>query len=157
MLSVKRRPNRQTNHSLSATLPAPVGGLNTVSSYDTMPSNEAIVMDNYIPASSCVRLRKGYKKHATLPFEVKTIIPYKNQTGGDKLFAVAGNMIYEISQKGDYSTVSAVYLNNLSRLNEKISFTSAKWQWTAFKDRLFLTNGIDNKQSIENIRPNNIS
>ena len=48
-LFAKRTINRSLNRLVDFIFPSPVGGLNTTTSYDSMPLNEAIVMDNYIP------------------------------------------------------------------------------------------------------------
>lgn len=143
MLQQKRMVNRRLNRLTNTSLPAPVGGLNTESSYDEMKSNEAIVMDNFIPMASSVQLRKGYKEHARLPHAVKTLIPYKSMNGQDLFFCISGGTIYEISQNKDYSSYQEAYAEKLRALNPEEPFLQDEWQWAAFKDRLFLVNGVD--------------
>ena len=44
----------------AASVPAPVGGLNSRDSIDAMPPTDAIVMSNFFPTVEKVTLRDGY-------------------------------------------------------------------------------------------------
>lgn len=144
MSSLMRTPNRHTSHLLEAVLPAPIGGLNVSSSYDNMQPNQALVMDNFVPLSSSVELRRGFKPHAgKMNFTPKTIIPYHNLKGEDKFFAFGENELIEISKKRDYNIFGIDYIRKLNALVPDGVFSNGTINWVQFKDRLFLVNGID--------------
>ncbi len=143
MSNLKTIINRSSQRLKDSSLPAPVGGLNGAISYDEMPLNEAIVMDNYIPKSSSVSLRKGYKKHAyNLPFTPRTLVPYISQTGHDRLFAFGDGNVLEISEKRAYDSFGIQYLNKSKNL-EAGKFSHGTLNFQQFKDRIYLLNGID--------------
>lgn len=142
-MSSLKRPNRSNILLQEATLPAPVGGLNVSASYDNMPSNQALVMDNFVPASSSVMLRKGFKPHAfEMPFVPKTLVAYHSLKGTDHLFAFGENQVLEVTKKASYKTLDSSYAYHLSQLMEE-KFSIGTLNWVQFKNNLFLLNGID--------------
>lgn len=145
VLFKKRVVNRSVSRLNDFVFPAPVGGLNTAVSYDAMPLNETILMDNYLPLSSHVSLRKGYKEHARFSKPVKTLAPFKSAVGMDKLLAFSGGGVFEISEKKDCRVQSVEEINKNKGLSGK-NFLSDDWQFVQFKDRLFLANGVDKVQ-----------
>src|ERR1700743_3557978 len=81
-----------TTHSI----PAPVGGLNAVSSIAAMPEQDALIMDNWFPQTTFVQLRNGYTSHSTgLPAWVETLMGYSDETGVEKLFGISGTAVYD--------------------------------------------------------------
>ncbi len=92
------------NKSISATLPAPIKGLNVRDSLAEMDAGYAIVMDNYMPLDTKVALRKGYVDYVkNMPDKVCTLAEYKN--GDNNVFlAISGGKAYNISSsKNVYS------------------------------------------------------
>jgi hypothetical protein len=127
------KPRRKI--SQSATIPAPVGGLNTYNSIAQMPAEDAISMTNFFPESFGVSLRRGYREHAT-GFDgiVGTIMPWNSQGGTSKLFAVDEVGIYDVTTA---AVVGAPV--RASAFNE--------WQYTNFGNpagtHLIAFNGVD--------------
>lgn len=78
----KRRPSKQ-QVAESASLPAPIGGLNARDSVAIMPETDALLLDNWFPSTTSVDLRKGYEEHATFTGDCETIIAYN---GGAEIF-----------------------------------------------------------------------
>lgn len=97
-----RRQTRQKPRKAEVTmLPAPIGGWISNRSL-AMPSSGtpgAILLDNYVPRASTVKLRRGTARYATLENEsigVTALFSYRNGLN-EKLFAANENVIYDIS------------------------------------------------------------
>lgn len=58
-----RAPQRRS--SSSAHIPAPIGGLNTISPASAMPASDCLQLKNMIPYQYGLRVRSGYKEWAT--------------------------------------------------------------------------------------------
>lgn len=112
-------------------IPSPTGGWVSNKPIDSMAPNEALVLDNYIPNSLNVNVRKGYEAHATgIGGEVKTIIDFNN--GATAKLLVCGNAsIFDGTDEGAVGTALAT------------SFLEDAWQWVNFKGRVFAVNGAD--------------
>jgi len=85
-----------------ATFPAPVGGINSISSLAAMAPTDAIYTKNIDATAQGLKVRPGYAEYANgySGDSVKTIIPYKGTAedgSADKLFAVTSVGIYDIS------------------------------------------------------------
>jgi hypothetical protein len=48
-----------------AIVPVPVGGLNARDALDSMPPTDALVLDNWFPETSYLRLRRGFSTWVT--------------------------------------------------------------------------------------------
>jgi hypothetical protein len=97
-----RRPQRSTQ--IQAHIPAPVGGLNTVSPGYQMPDLDCPVLYNLVGAENGLRSRFGYKEWCTGvgSSTVATIMPFAGSTTSgskDKLFATSTGTakIYDVS------------------------------------------------------------
>ena len=76
---------------------APIGGWNARDSLAEMNPLDAVELVNWYPTPSDLLLRKGYSKFAqSITGEVDTLMNYAGETG-QKLFAAAGNTIYEVT------------------------------------------------------------
>ncbi len=148
VLFAKRTINRSLNRLVDFIFPSPVGGLNTTTSYDSMPLNEAIVMDNYIPYTNHVSLRKGYRPYAKFKAPVKTLALFKSQKGEERLLAFSGGEAFDISYPKDCSSLTAQELEKQKNLMNK-NFLSDEWQFAEFKNRLYFANGVDQVQVYE--------
>lgn len=119
------------NKSISATLPAPIKGLNVRDSLAEMDAGYAIVMDNYMPLDTKVALRKGYVDYVkNMPDKVCTLAEYKN--GDNNVFlAISGGKAYNISSsKNVYSY-------------ENVKFSNSYCQIQQYKNYLYFVNGND--------------
>lgn len=102
------------------TLPAPVGGWNTLDSIADMASSDAVFLDNFFPRTTDVVVRKGAQLKATLPAgrEIRTLMGYKGVNGVAKLFAAADDGVYDVTAGGSVVTKAiAATLNNWQSVN----------------------------------------
>lgn len=120
----------RSNKSVSVALPAPLKGLNARDSLADMDSGYAIVMDNYVPMDTKVKLRAGYSEYVKFDDAVETLASY--QSGNDLTFiAVSGHRAYNISSRGQKDEYNDVY------------FSSAYCQSMQYKNYLYFVNGLD--------------
>jgi hypothetical protein len=85
-----------------------------------MPKQNAIILDNWIPRAASIEIRRGSTQHVTGTGPVESMIPWRGDANGDKLFACSGAFIYNVTTAG--ALTSAVHS----------SATSARWQSTNF-------------------------
>jgi hypothetical protein len=121
--------------SSSTSIQAPTGGLNAKDAYASMKPTEAIELENYFPTPSSVDIRRGSTNHVTgFAEKVETLAAYISSSSS-KLFAAAGDSIY------DATTAGAVGSAAVS------SLTNARWQHinmgTAGGHFLLMVNGED--------------
>lgn len=96
----------------TASIPAPVGGLNARDALANMPEDDAVVLENWFPRPSDVQLRKGYINWATgFSGWVETIAQYNAPTS-KKLFAASGSAIYEATTQGAIGAAKVTALTN---------------------------------------------
>lgn len=119
-------------------MPAPTGGWDAVSSLADMKEDRAVVLDNWFPSTSDVRVRRGHKAHATGMGSgvVDSLMVYNGvTTATSKMFAAAGGTIYDVSSSGN-ATASSI-----------TSQGSNRWQYTNFTTSagkyLWACNGTD--------------
>lgn len=127
--------------AISVTVPAPVGGWNVKDPLDLMPVTDAVRLENFIPETQYVRVRGGFRTHATGmgTGAVQTLTEYADAAGNRKLIACANGRIY------DATTYSAAATSLAS------GFTSNKWQTVNFRSTggtsiLIMVNGVDAPQ-----------
>lgn len=120
-----------------ASIPAPVGGWDAVSSLEDMPPDRAVVLDNWFPTTSDVRVRRGHKTHAASMGSgvVDSLMPYHGITSAaSKLFCATNSKIYEISGGGVGVDQSLSTSNNRF---QHVNFTTSGGHF------LFMVNGAD--------------
>ena len=122
--------------AIPRSVPAPVGGWDTESPLANMPKQNAIILDNWIPRAASVELRRGFVGHVTgTPDPVESMIAWRGDAAGDKLFACAGPAIYDVTNSG--TLASAVFA----------SASSARWRYTNFSNDagawVFACNGVN--------------
>lgn len=92
-----RKPIRPTVRS--ATMPAPIGGLNTVDAGSSMPPEDAILLYNMVAAEYGLRTRLGYREWVTgLGGEVRSVLPLTGALRDgtkDKLFVATTAGIWD--------------------------------------------------------------
>ena len=123
----------------TASISAPVGGLNARDSIANMPPQDAVVLDNLFPSPSNVSLRNGKQSWATgLPAAVNTLASFSQASGSRKLFAASGGKIFDVTLSG---TVGAAAVSGLSSdWWQFINFGAAGGQY------LVMVNGLDGPQ-----------
>ena len=91
--------------AVSTSVPSPVGGWNARDPLDSMPAQDAIVLENWFPESSKVSVRKGYASHATGvgSGNVETVMVHL--ATGSKLLAASASNIYDATSSGTASSL----------------------------------------------------
>jgi hypothetical protein len=123
-------------NAVSRALPPPVGGWDTREALADMPSDHAVILDNWFPSTDKVTVRKGYASHATgMSGAVESLLPYVGVTGSQELFAANGGNIYDVSDAGAVGSAAVSGMSN------------DRWQYvqigTAGGEFLLAFNGAD--------------
>jgi len=94
-------------------LPSPVGGWNARDALPNMGPLDAVVLTNWFPASTECTLRSGYSRFATGfgNAQVETLMAYAGGTT-NKLLAIAGGSVYDITAGGATGAASLTGLTN---------------------------------------------
>ncbi len=131
-IAAGKRPRQA---STTANQPAPVGGWNARDPLADMPEQDAVLLDNWFSERSRVRVRNGYKEHATgMTGPIESLMAW---TGGAsaKLFAAVGGDIFQVTAAG---AVGAADLTGLA---------NARWQHVNFETAgghfLYIVNGAN--------------
>ena len=128
----RKRPRRRRGATMTVTLPAPVGGLNTRDSLNLMPPTDAVRLDNWNPGITALSVREGFRPLVSgfAPGPVETLAAFHAGTV-HKLVAAAGGGLWEVSGRP---------------LRLASGFAGDRWQATAFNGRMGLVNGADAPQ-----------
>lgn len=136
MIIAPLRANRPRGpKSIGRSTPAPTGGWNKRDNFADMDELDAVVLDNWFPEQSRVRLRRGHASHATgMSGSIESLMGYSSPSA-NKMFAANGTNIYDVSSSGAVGAASVSSLNN------------ARWQHAMFGTSggsfLYLVNGED--------------
>jgi hypothetical protein len=96
----------------TASVPAPIGGLNARDSIAQMPPTDAVVLDNFVPGTTDCTLRLGMRSWATgMTSPVETLLPYRSGSS-NKLFGVAGGKIFDATNQGAVGAAAVTGLTN---------------------------------------------
>jgi len=96
----------------TASVPAPVGGLNARDSLAAMPPTDAVILQNWWPQPYGVSVRKGYREWATgMPDQIGTLAPWAGADGTQKFFAWSADKVYDITTPG---VVGAALISGLT-------------------------------------------
>lgn len=119
----RKAPNR--GQAASASIPACVGGWNTVSPIAQMQATDAIQLDNWIPRPGWLEPRRGFRAWcdgmgSTTP--VESIMPYYGVSSSE-LYAVANDTIYDVTASGTAAATSVTSLT--SARCQHANFTNA--------------------------------
>lgn len=127
-----QRPNPQKQQTASsATIVAPFGGWDAKNSLASMPPQNAVILDNWIPRPGLVEVRRGFVRQADTSASgepVSTLIPFRQVAGDDKLFAATGFKLYDVSVAGAAPTVA--YTPTTSDRFNYTGFANAAANWT---------------------------
>jgi hypothetical protein len=104
---MQRTPTRKARTS-SASLPAPIGGLNARDAVSMMPETDALLLDNWFPGATSVDLRNGYSDWNSFTGQCESILAYQGASA-NKLFACVVNgttrSIFDATSSGALSSV----------------------------------------------------
>ena len=132
MLAPLANNPRKQQIAQALAVPPPVGGWNTRDALDLMDSKDAVLLDNFLPRTSDVILRKGRAVLSTTAMgsgdDVETMIPL-SYAAAEKLISASGGKIY------DASGVTPSELGT--------GYSDDRWQWTIFSSTIFAVNGTD--------------
>lgn len=103
------------------TIPASVGGINTLDMLMQMPQQDCIYTYNMMPSERGMRLRKGYRQWATGcgTGDVRTVLNYESQkqdSAQDRLWAVTNEGIYNVTTYGTTSPTKDVTFSTTTGL-----------------------------------------
>jgi hypothetical protein len=127
-----RRPVART-----ASVPAPIGGLNARDSVAAMPITDALILRNWFPLPYAVSMRKGWQEFVVGldPGENATLAVHSPAVGADKPIAFTGNKIYVLAAPGPAPAPIVTGLTN------------DYWQTTMYSNAggnyLYCVNGFD--------------
>lgn len=94
-------------------MPAPVGGWDAISPLANMPVDRAVRLDNWVCRPGWIEPRRGSVVFSTgLNGPVQTLMAYNGFGTVNKLFGVAGDAIYDCTQKGAAVPTSVAGLTN---------------------------------------------
>ena len=140
MLKPLRNTAGKVQTSRGMSIPAPVGGWDAASPIADMEEDRALVLDNWFPSTTDVRVRRGHKAHASGMGStvIDSLMVYNGLTSATSaLFAATGGVIYNVSAGG--AAVSSL-----------TSLANNRWQYTNFTTSagkfLWICNGTDAPQ-----------
>ena len=95
------------------TIPASVGGVNTLDALMRMPQTDCLYAYNLMPSERGMQMRKGYREWANGAGtgDVRTVLAYEAQafsTSQNRLWAVTNEGIYNCTTFGDTSPTKDV-------------------------------------------------
>lgn len=98
--------------SSTASIPAPIGGLNAVDALADMPETDAIQMDNWVPGVSSCAVRPGHAAYVVgFAAEPESLLVYNSATTA-AMFAAQGTSIYNVSTTGALGAAVVTGLGN---------------------------------------------
>jgi hypothetical protein len=110
MMAARHKPARRAT-TQQAHVPAPIGGINSISGASAMPVSDAIYAWNVLAGEYGLRVRMGWKEFANnlsgfADSEVRTILPFSGSTTArSRLFAVTSNQIRDVTAGGTAPTL----------------------------------------------------
>lgn len=121
-------------------VPAPIGGWNARDPEAAMAETDATVLENWLPGTGDVQLRKGAENHVTgFAATPKALMAYASATT-DKLFAANSSGIYDVSSAGALGAAA-------------IACTSGEFQYTNVTvpggSYLVAVNGVDSMKRFD--------
>lgn len=124
-------------------VPAPIAGINAVANIAEMGPNDAVTLINIIPGRYGCKVRAGWVEWCTNVGTggIKTVIPFTGSVAiEDRLFACAGNGIYEVSASSMAPTLLETFpvADSTSGYGGWINFTTIAGHFALYCDE---TNG----------------
>jgi len=136
--SGRKQAKRQ---NISLQLPAPVGGLNAVSSIMAMPPTDAVVLENWIPYPDRMQMRFGADDHVTGSGDiVDDLYSYGALSGSSTLFATTDTGIYDVTSAGAWPAAAIALTEGK---------TSASILSTGAANYLTVVNGVDSAKQFD--------
>lgn len=118
--------------SRGSSIPAPVGGWDAVNALADMPEDRAVVLENWFPSTTDVRVRRGHQVQCGGMGSgvVDSLLVYNGLTvATSKLFAATDNKIYDVSASGTAVVTDRVGLANNRWQYVNFTTTGGKFLW----------------------------
>lgn len=122
---------------LTMPVDAPTGGWDAISPLAKMETKYAVALENWVPRTGYVELRKGYQVwvQAVTTDPIETLMTYRPAATAEVLFAAGGGSIWNVSAAG-------------TPVLSTTGLTSNRWQYINFTpaggaNYLYITNGSD--------------
>ena len=156
MLQAMRSANAVTVRS--ASIPAPIGGLNSRDSLDAMPATDAIVLSNWFPTVEKVTIREGYSSFCTGigTGDVETL--FEHHAGSNRQLLAIGSdgVLYQIDSGSAVSKKTGLAngraetaeFNNLTLVVPSGANAPFSWNGSSASD---LTNTLSDSVSSNNL------
>jgi hypothetical protein len=136
-------PRRGIPSRLSVqTVPAPVGGLNTVSPGLQVPLTECVSAYNLIGAENGLRVRLGYREQSTGMTGqnnawVRTVLPFTgNSSGQSRIFATTDNGIWDCTLPTPSLVVSFPSKTGLAGYGASVNFVTPAGRFLVYCDEV---------------------
>lgn len=135
-------PQQRRRRQRVKTFPAPVRGWVVNENLANQGPASALVLDNWFPTSTGIRVRGGARKYATVASDAPVVSMWPYVSGGtEKLFAATGTSIFDVSSILDADTIpTADVTGQTSGYYSTAPFTTAGGQF------LYAVNGADDAQ-----------
>jgi hypothetical protein len=141
---MRKRPRRKAKVS-SASLPAPIGGLNARDAVSMMPESDALVMDNWFPQATSVDLRRGYSTESTFTGQCETVLAYQGSSALKRFVAVVNGSTRSIYDATTPGALSVAVVGGAANTVQAV--TSTRYDYanvgTAGGQFMLLCNGAD--------------
>lgn len=128
---IRANPSRQPV-STGTSIPAPTGGWDAVSAIADMPEDRALVLENWFPSTTDVRIRRGHQIHGANMGDgvVESLMVYNGLTvATSAMFATTDGKFYDVSASGNAVVTTETGLAN--NRWQYINFTTSggKFLW----------------------------
>lgn len=120
----------------SYVFPAPIRGWVLNENLAQVTPGGARILDNWIPTTTGIRVRRGAVKHATLPSECKALFTYG--VASRKMFAATATAIYDVTSPADPNVAPAAAVSGRTSGD----YSSAQFG-TPGTSALYVVNGAD--------------
>jgi len=129
----------------SASIPAPVGGLNSRDSLDAMPPTDALVMSNFFPTVEKITTREGFTSFCTGigSGNVESLVEHFAGANRQLLAVGADGVLYQI--------------NTGTAVSRKTGLSNGRFQTTEFNGLTIFVNGEDTPFSWNGSSASNLS
>lgn len=129
----KTKTAQKANKSFN--MPAPVAGLDAATALMSMPTSQAVILENFFPRPDGLELRDGYVAHVTgFAAQIAALHVHAAATGGESLWATTASGIYAATIAGAVGA-AVMALTEGKTISTTIS--------TGAGNYLMLANGVD--------------
>jgi hypothetical protein len=133
---------RGVRRSRTTSIQAPVGGWNAASALADMPKQDAVLLDNWFPSATEVRIRKGALFHSTGATGSVLSLAAWNGPSSSKMFAATNSGIHDVTVAGAFGpALIGITLGDIQSVN----FTTLAGHYLIVvngQDRLMVFDGL---------------